>query len=527
MSSMLIKRFDFFLVCLLIAAVGVAQTVTLARPAPVAQASCPAIVQQAFDTTGAQCTRAGRNKMCYGNPSVTADFQSGSAPVNFQAPGDLVDVTQLKAITLSPMDSVTNSWGVAEMKIQADLPNTNPNQNVTLVLFGQVQLSDAAPDANATVTALTPTVPAAQQTQHAASATAVAVRQMTREAATATKLGAMIDTATAKAATPAPAATLPASKLTQVAATATRLANWIDTATAAPATSASLSNGPYRPMQAFYFQSGDSAPCQQAPYNGILIQSPQGAQRVTLLVDGVTIRLGSTVFLQAQPSRFLTVNVLEGSVQVATAGQVQVAGPGLAIQVPLDANLNAVGAPRPAQAYLADTVRALPIRLLPNPISAAPGLLTGNTPTGQPVNVTAEGAVQASSTFPGYPASLAVDGDPTTSWFSTGPGPGGTPSTFRWTGKRDDRIDSITVQSNRLNSNPAFRTGYGFGSVTIQVLDGSQNVVYATTVDLPGTPDPDVTVSPQVVGRSVVLILAGHEAPNCGGFAELTIIARR
>ena len=134
-----------------------------------------------------------------------------------------------------------------------------------------------------------------------------------------------------------------------------------------------------------------------------------------------------------------------------------------------------------------------------------------------------EGTVQSSTTYPGYPASLSTDGDLGTSWFSTGPEPGGAPSTYLWTGLQDDFMAEITLVSNDFNYTQDFRTDYGFESVVIQVLDSAGTVVYETTEGLPGTPDPRVTVRPNVVGRSVRLSFSGHESVDCGGFSELQI----
>lgn len=144
------------------------------------------------------------------------------------------------------------------------------------------------------------------------------------------------------------------------------------------------------------------------------------------------------------------------------------------------------------------------------------------------VDITKEGSVHASTTSPGYPAELSIDGDPTTSWFSTGPEPNGVPTRFEWTQGRDDLITTIYLHGNGENGTPDFRTHYGFGSVTVRVLDASGNVVFEQKdIPLPGTPDPDVTVHPNVTGRTVVLLFSGHESKDCGGFSELQVKADR
>jgi serine/threonine protein kinase len=137
--------------------------------------------------------------------------------------------------------------------------------------------------------------------------------------------------------------------------------------------------------------------------------------------------------------------------------------------------------------------------------------------------VASEGTVTASSSYDStlLPA-LAVDGDLTTSWFSAGPGSNGK-TTYTWTGVRDDFIVSIDMISNRENKVVDWRRGYGFGAVTVQVLDAQGNVVFEQNESLDGTPDPDVHVSPNIVGHLIRLIFTGSEAPDCGGFAELKV----
>jgi hypothetical protein len=157
------------------------------------------------------------------------------------------------------------------------------------------------------------------------------------------------------------------------------------------------------------------------------------------------------------------------------------------------------------------------------PTTAAP---TTRPPV--PADVTKEGAVQASSEYPGgqFPAGLALDGDPTTSWFSGGDREGPT-STFTWTHPTDDVITAVQIVGNGANANPAFRRNFGFRTVTVNVLDAGGAVVFTEDRDLPGTPDPDVVVTPNARGRSVQLVFTGHESPDCGGIAELTVTAAR
>jgi hypothetical protein len=162
----------------------------------------------------------------------------------------------------------------------------------------------------------------------------------------------------------------------------------------------------------------------------------------------------------------------------------------------------------------------LPAGEPPTPLAIASATLVP-----QPnAEIASEGTVEASSIYDSnYPASLAIDGDLSTSWFSAGAIKGDANPVYTWTGQQDDLIASIELISNREHQVVDFRTGFGFESVTVQVLDAQGNVVFEEGASLEGTPDPDVTFTPNEVGRSIRFIFSGGEAPDCGGFGELKI----
>jgi hypothetical protein len=150
---------------------------------------------------------------------------------------------------------------------------------------------------------------------------------------------------------------------------------------------------------------------------------------------------------------------------------------------------------------------------------------TTTIPT-QTVDVSSEGAVNASSEYSGeYTAALANDGDIGTSWFSKGPNVDEAGSIFVWQTPTERLIEEIVVVSNADNDDASVRNGFGFGQVVVAVLDGAGNTVFEETVALPGTPDPTISVRPNVRGTTVRLTFTGHEDATCGGFAELIVNA--
>ncbi|PZC42671.1 MAG: hypothetical protein DK306_002263 [Chloroflexi bacterium] len=145
----------------------------------------------------------------------------------------------------------------------------------------------------------------------------------------------------------------------------------------------------------------------------------------------------------------------------------------------------------------------------------------------QLVNIAPQGSAGASTVFAReFNAGLAIDGSISSSWFSSGStGEGADTSGFVWTAPAPETIAVIRITGNGGHSNPDFRTGFGFAIVTVQILDAGGNLVWQDEAGLPGTPDPTVSFTPDVEGLTVVLIFGDHEASNCGGFAELSVLA--
>src|SRR5436309_1088127 len=97
-------------------------------------ADCPALVKEALAAAYKSCGDTGRNQACYGNIQLQATAKDGTQQLAFNKPGDKVDVGAIQSLKLSSMNQQTNQWGVVLMKVQANIPDTLPGQNVTLLL---------------------------------------------------------------------------------------------------------------------------------------------------------------------------------------------------------------------------------------------------------------------------------------------------------------------------------------------------------------------------------------------------------
>lgn len=105
--------------------------------------TCPTLVEAALTAVDEFCTETSRNQVCYGSVAVEAEPQSGAESFTFEQVGDIVDVADVQTLTLEPMAVDENRWGVVLMRLQANLPDTLPGQNVTFVLFGDVEITNA------------------------------------------------------------------------------------------------------------------------------------------------------------------------------------------------------------------------------------------------------------------------------------------------------------------------------------------------------------------------------------------------
>jgi len=106
------------------------------------QETCPAFVEDALALVESSCGETGRNQVCYGNAQLIAEFQSDSEANQFEAPGDTAEFVDLQSLELSALNIDTGEWGVAIMRLQANLPDALPGENVTFLLFGDVQLEN-------------------------------------------------------------------------------------------------------------------------------------------------------------------------------------------------------------------------------------------------------------------------------------------------------------------------------------------------------------------------------------------------
>jgi hypothetical protein len=133
-------------------------------------------------------------------------------------------------------------------------------------------------------------------------------------------------------------------------------------------------------MEAFYFSSGvgDSG-CNEAP-NGMLIQTPEDAGTIELVINDVGVELGSTAYISAAPEGLLTFALLEGSSTLTVEEDVVSLKAGTFSTVELDEDGFATSAPSEALPIEGNLeLPLLPLSALPRVIEFEQG--NGDTVT--------------------------------------------------------------------------------------------------------------------------------------------------
>jgi len=361
-------------------------------------AACPVIVQSALLMTEQLCAGTGRNQACYGHALVAAEPQPGAA-IRFAALGDLADVAGIQRLTTHPLDPATGQWGIALLRLQANLPDTLPGQNVTVVAFGEASLAMAAGPAGAggpqtvivragTMVVNEPSLGGVPFAGPLGDTTLQALGRLGDDLWLYVQLPdgrpgwvmAMMVTSDF--------GTLPVVDMTGQVVEATG---------GAAGSAYVLTTGLGEP------------PCAQAP-SGLLVQTPDGAANVALNFNGAEVLLGSTAYLTAQPgsatvSGELTIAVLEGQATVTALGISVLVPAGAQTRLVLAPDGLVASPPFPPEPYDYARMQNLPLSLLDRQVVPPPpgeGLTGGGTTGG--------GAAGGGATG-GAGANLIVNGD--------------------------------------------------------------------------------------------------------------------
>jgi hypothetical protein len=369
-----VMLFGLFVILSLVSAAVSSQVVSAqvgqATPAATQPADCPDFVKAAVDATGKACADLGRNQACYGNTLIRAEPQSGITDFAFDSPGQIIPVASIQNMQLSSLNTDNTTWGIAVFKVQANLPDTAPSQNVTMLMFGDVQLENSV----ATPSKMVDVTTTGNATVRLTPSNAGQVVAKLTPNATASAVGKLKDGSWLRVQWPS-------------ADGKSTLKGWLPAQSVSIKTPSDVDSldvidpkaPTFGPMQAIYFRSGVGAPaCKTAPRDGILIHTPHQPIKVSLQVNGAKLTFASAGFLQSANGK-MTVSTFEGGITIEAGGKSVYVPAGMQCDLPIDANGKVIGPPGLPKPYNLSDFQGLPLSLLPDKITIAQPLFTNKT----------------------------------------------------------------------------------------------------------------------------------------------------
>lgn len=329
--------------------------------------ACSTLVEDALARIDQLCRSIGRNQACYGHTLVHAIGWDNLLLTSFDDPGDSTSILDVALFNLAPLDLDTQTWGLALMALQANLPGTLPGQNVTFIVLGDVQIRSEVPPDDQAVDPVTLeagarsgiNVRSGPGTNYAISGGLAAGETIIVTGRSAVGDWLLFDNDGQDG---------------WVFANLVTVDGDIETLFVVDGQSGPLFNAP---MQAFRLTTGIGNPaCEAAPPDGVLVQAPRDTT-VHFRINGIQVTIGSTAFLTASDETQLHVSTFDGSVTVTSADETQTILPGFS------ASASEGEPPSQPEPYVQTAVQTLPVQLLPEPVtipeapestsSAAPG----------------------------------------------------------------------------------------------------------------------------------------------------------
>jgi Tol biopolymer transport system component len=285
-------------------------------PAAQAQDGYEQLVRRALSELGTNCANLDQNSACYGFANVTGDFSDAST---FAAPGDRAGLSNLNAVQTSALSLGDNTWGIAVLNVQANVPAALTGQSAVFMLLGDVTVENAVP-ADA---ALIPAAPVA--------ITTVAEAPILKAPAAKAAVWGTVAGGTLLQADGVSPDGLYVRVMYQDQAA------WVSRELLDPAagldTLPVISKDSLTPMQAFTFTTGGSAPPSLAvPPHVLVVQSPKNTP-VEIIANGAKIRVQGVIYLRTLP---------DGRNQLITADGEAVLFPGDTNQVKVVAGTSVI-----------------------------------------------------------------------------------------------------------------------------------------------------------------------------------------
>lgn len=263
-----------------------------------AQTECSALITTGFSTLETSCSGVGGSSACFGQ-SAEATFADEADSAQFESPGDVVSLDQIQSIRTHGLDIESEEWGLALMNVPANVPLASSERGLVYMLMGDVEVENIVsfetaftPVEPVTVTSLVgANIRSSPNTDARVVDNAPAGRELLADALSADQawLRVLVDDSAAWISRQVIAVT----------------DGDISTLPVISANTRSL-------MQSFILRTAtDAHDCADIPPSMLIVQSPENLS-ANFTVNGVDLRLSSTVALQVLPGNVLQLITLDG-----------------------------------------------------------------------------------------------------------------------------------------------------------------------------------------------------------------------
>ncbi len=266
----------------------------LIAPLAVHSQECPTVLDEAL-TSAAGCTSTEVNHVCFGHAQLEV-LVDCEGVLNFSAPGDMIALDGMCALNSGAAQS-TGEWGLAVMRVQ---PHGMEDTPLTMITVGDVEMLNAGSN----VTSL--------EVQATADLTLYAGPNSTYPAVGSISAGDTVHVNACSCTRHWLRTVLGDGQVGWLAAASVTI---LGEANALPI--AGIDTPIYSIMQAFTLRTG--APentCAGLPEDGVLIQVPADAEPVPVQVNGISMWVRGTAFVQAPLADAQTVEVIAGDTEL-------------------------------------------------------------------------------------------------------------------------------------------------------------------------------------------------------------------
>ncbi|MEL6406737.1 MAG: SH3 domain-containing protein [Chloroflexota bacterium] len=331
---------------------------TIGDAAPV----CPVGVQDAFTATELLCGDLASGEACIGNGSISAVFGNEAANTGFSSSGDR---TILMSVAQLSLDS-TATWTAMRAQIRLATTDGGDIATGTLYAYGNVTMEDTGRVASTDAQQGTVIAQRGMNVRRTPGNEGVVVWQLgAGEIITVT--GITADDQWIRIVIPNEFA-----GTGWVYAPYMEVENGVDTLPTVTVNSPvpDLTPPDFAPGQSYRLTTGaipDGCEGDRA-VSGVLFQTPSGTpDAMRLELNGVALEINGTVFITAQASEDLRVNVLEGSATATVDGSSATAFANNAVIVAMSGELAPLGTPN-TESFNPANLGIVPTRLLPRQI---------------------------------------------------------------------------------------------------------------------------------------------------------------